>query len=88
MLVRFISRYPKTIPTTLTHFSFANIYPIDLIKKSFDPEFLNTVYGNNAYKIGWDYFSLENNLKIDLPEYDGPFLMPSILEYHAKVTHS
>ncbi|XP_043278377.1 FAST kinase domain-containing protein 5, mitochondrial isoform X2 [Venturia canescens] len=79
-----LTLYPKTLPTILSHFSFANIFPIDLIKRVFDPEFLKRVYGNNAFRIGRDFFSLEMNIKIDLPEYDGPFLMPTLLEFLAK----
>lgn len=83
----FANRFPRTFATSLKYLVQTEIYPLDLIKKAMDHDYLKAVYKNNAYRIGREYLEINSSIQIDVPEYQGPFLPPKILSYLTKVTH-
>lgn len=70
------------------HLSYADIYPHDLIAKVLSPEFLKEVFNNNAFKIGRECMVVDMGLKIEVPEYKGPFLPDRVINYLSKVINS
>ncbi|XP_015123058.1 uncharacterized protein LOC107045330 [Diachasma alloeum] len=77
-------KFAITYACSLMYLSLADIYPLDIINSIMNPEYLKEVYRNNAFKIGREYLTLECGLKLEVPEYEGPFLPERIYNYLAK----
>ncbi|XP_014615468.1 PREDICTED: uncharacterized protein LOC106793218 [Polistes canadensis] len=74
-----IFRYPWMFISIMRYLAVLNIYPLHLIKLALDPSYINLRCKGNIYLIGWEYSILEYCIKVDRPEYTGPFLSESTL---------
>lgn len=78
-------RYPQVVSRIFGFLSYVNVYPTDLIQRIMTPMFVhNTCSGNYRY-IPREYCVLDYSLRVDMPEYDGPFLKPEMRNFIAKV---
>ncbi|XP_063980062.1 uncharacterized protein LOC135164025 [Diachasmimorpha longicaudata] len=78
------NKFAVTYICCLMYLSHMDIYPLDIITNIMDPQYLKDVYRNNAFKIGREYLTLECGLKVEVPEYQGPFLPERVYNYLAK----
>lgn len=67
----------------LRYLAIRGVFPLHLIKLAMDPSFINL--RTDAYILGWEHSLLEYYLKIEKPEYTGPFLSEGILLTSTKV---
>lgn len=74
-----IFKYPWMFVSIMRYLAYLNIYPLHLIKLALDPSYVNLRCKGDIYLIGWEYSILEYCLKVDRPEYTGPFLPDSSL---------
>ncbi|XP_074097160.1 FAST kinase domain-containing protein 5, mitochondrial [Cotesia typhae] len=79
-----LKKFSKCLTTSLMHLSYADIYPQDLIAKVLSPEYLKEVFNNNAFRIGRECMVVDMGLKIEVPEYKGPFLPERVINYLSK----
>ncbi|CAD6237462.1 GSCOCG00002324001-RA-CDS [Cotesia congregata] len=79
-----LKKFPKCLTTSLMHLSYAEIYPLDLIAKVLSPEFLKEAFNNNAFRIGRECMVVDMGLKVEVPEYTGPFLPERVINYLSK----
>lgn len=77
-------KYPKTLSSSIQYLSQIGIYPLEIINEIMDPSYLREVYNNNSFHIGRDYLGIECGLKIEVPNYQGPFLPARIVSYLGK----
>nr|XP_050850124.1 FAST kinase domain-containing protein 5, mitochondrial isoform X1 [Vespula vulgaris] len=72
-----IFKYPWMYVSILRYLAIRGVFPLHLIKLAMDPSFINL--RTDAYILGWEHSLLEYYLKIEKPEYTGPFLSEGIL---------
>ncbi|KMQ93667.1 fast kinase domain-containing protein 5 [Lasius niger] len=71
-----ISKYPQVASRILGYLAVLSIYPTDLIGRVMGQEHLEKVYRNWRY-LTREYCVLDYSLRLEVPEYNGPFLKPS-----------
>ncbi|KAI4502387.1 hypothetical protein M0802_002299 [Mischocyttarus mexicanus] len=74
-----INKFPWIFINILQHLAYAGIYPLNLIKLAFDPSHINLWFKGNNNLINFQYSILEYCVKIERPEYTGPFLSENML---------
>lgn len=62
-----------------------NVYPTDLIKNIMAAEFITKTCQGNYRFLSREYCILDYGLRIEVPEYDGPFLKPYICSFITQV---
>ncbi|XP_012530877.1 uncharacterized protein LOC105833583 [Monomorium pharaonis] len=73
-----IKKFPSVPARILGYMAVQNVYPKDLIKRVMTPEYvIKTCFGNYKY-LSREYCVLDYGLRIEVPEYDGPFLKPNV----------
>ncbi|XP_011297761.1 uncharacterized protein [Fopius arisanus] len=77
-------KFAVTYACSLMYLSHVNIYPLDIIGRIMNHEYIKQIYKNNAFKVGREYLTLESGLKIEVPEYKGPFLPERIYNFLAR----
>lgn len=86
-----ISRYPGIHLNLLYYLSVKDIYPIDLLKVAMSHIHLKNMQSHSSKLNGYNVFLLESSIKIDRPEYDGPFLPTNVykalIKSHWKEKH-
>ncbi|KYN06823.1 PREDICTED: FAST kinase domain-containing protein 5, mitochondrial [Cyphomyrmex costatus] len=73
-----IQRFPHVASRILGYMTIQNIYPIDLIKYVMAPEFVTRTCQGDYHFLSREYLVLDYSLRIEIPEYDGPFLKPTV----------
>ncbi|KAK0081730.1 hypothetical protein PV325_011659 [Microctonus aethiopoides] len=76
--------FHKSYISSLMYLSHAGIYPLDIIDRVMQPDYLRDMYKNNSYRVGHPYLFIENSLQIEAPEYKGPTLPPKMRNYLVK----
>ncbi|XP_057318256.1 FAST kinase domain-containing protein 5, mitochondrial [Microplitis mediator] len=76
-----LKKFPRSLTVSLMYLSQADIYPLELISIVLSPKFLKEVYNNNAFRIGRECLIINEGLKIEVPDYKGPFLPEKISKY-------
>ncbi|XP_034951563.1 FAST kinase domain-containing protein 5, mitochondrial [Chelonus insularis] len=76
-----LANHPVCLGASLMFLSQAEIYPLDLISKVLDHEYLTKYYKMNPYKIGREYLTFSTGVQIEVPEYDGPLLPEKVARY-------
>lgn len=76
-----ISKFPYVASRLLGFLAVLGIYPTDLIKHVMSPEYIHASSKGNYHVLSREYCVLDYGLKVEVPEYDGPFLKPSLLTF-------
>ncbi|KAL0102099.1 hypothetical protein PUN28_018564 [Cardiocondyla obscurior] len=79
-----IKRFPHAVSRIMGYLATQNVYPINLIKRVMDPVFVNKICRSNYQYLSREYCVLDYGLRIEVPEYDGPFLKSSICSFLEK----
>ncbi|XP_015178803.1 PREDICTED: uncharacterized protein LOC107067647 [Polistes dominula] len=74
-----IFKFPWIFVSIIRYLCFSNVYPLHLIKLVLDPSYVSIRCKGNVYLIGWEYSIIEYCVKVEQPEYTGPFLSENIL---------
>lgn len=74
-----ISKYPQVASRVLGFLAVLSIYPTDLIARIMAQEHLDKIYCNCRY-LTREYNVLDYSLRLEVPDYKGPFLKPSTCE--------
>lgn len=59
---------------------------MDLIKYVMAPEFVTKICHGNYHLLSREYLMLDYSLQIEVPDYDGPFLKPTVRNFLGKVS--
>lgn len=59
---------------------------MDLIRYVMAPEFVTKTCHGNYHSLSREYLVLDYSLRIEVPEYDGPFLKPTLRSFLEKVS--
>ncbi|XP_012223331.1 FAST kinase domain-containing protein 5, mitochondrial [Linepithema humile] len=81
---REISLFPQVAARTLGYLARKSIYPTDLIQCVMTPAFINKVCYNNHRFLTAEYCVLDYSLRLEVPEYQGPFLKPATCSFLEK----
>ncbi|TGZ49278.1 uncharacterized protein [Temnothorax longispinosus] len=79
-----IAKFPHVASRILGFLTTQNVYPIDLIKLVMAPEHVNKTCSGNYHHLSREYCMLDYGLRVEVPEYDGPLLKPSISSFLEK----
>lgn len=79
-----ISEYPQVASRILGYLAILGIYPTDLIKRIMSPEHMNKICHGNYIYLSREYCVLDYSLRLEVPEYNGPFLKPSVCQFLEK----
>jgi len=75
------NRYPHVAARILGYLARRSIYPTDLIQRVMRSEFINKFSCNNYRSLSVEYCVLDYSLRLEVPEYQGPFLKPTICSF-------
>ncbi|XP_011880292.1 PREDICTED: FAST kinase domain-containing protein 5 isoform X2 [Vollenhovia emeryi] len=73
-----IAKFPYVVSRIIGYLATQNVYPIDLIERIMAPEYLSMACNRNYRDLSREYCVLDYGLRVEVPEYTGPFLKPSI----------
>ncbi|XP_025163347.1 uncharacterized protein LOC105183367 isoform X2 [Harpegnathos saltator] len=79
-----IDQYPHMFSRILGYLSLVNIYPKDLIERIMMPSYIHKLVSRKYYHVSREFFVLNNSLRVEVPDYNGPFLQPSLHNYLLK----
>lgn len=79
-----IQKYPHVASRILGYLTTQNIFPMDLIKYVMAPEFVTKICHGNYHLLSREYLMLDYSLQIEVPDYDGPFLKPTVRNFLGK----
>ncbi|KAL6438043.1 hypothetical protein ACFW04_004361 [Cataglyphis niger] len=81
---REISKYPKEASRILGYLAVLSIYPTDLIGRVMAREHLDKICNGNYTRLTREYCVLDYSLRLEVSDYNGPFLKPSICQFLEK----
>lgn len=79
-----ISQYPHIASRILGYLAVLSIYPTDLIARVMSPEHLDKICHGNYTYLTREYCVLDYSLRLEVPEYNGPFLKSSVCHFLEK----
>ncbi|CAK9825821.1 hypothetical protein ANTRET_LOCUS3758 [Anthophora retusa] len=79
-----IQKFASTFGSIAMHLAIKDIYVPEMIQYIFNPEFIKKMYRKDLKLLKNDLLYLNCCVKIDMPDYKGPFLNESICQYLMK----
>ncbi|XP_012063545.1 PREDICTED: FAST kinase domain-containing protein 5, partial [Atta cephalotes] len=79
-----IQKFPHVASRILGYLTTKSIFPMDLIRYIMAPEFVTKTCNGNYHFLSREYLVLDYSLRIEVPEYDGPFLKPTLKSFLEK----
>ncbi|EFN63850.1 FAST kinase domain-containing protein 5 [Camponotus floridanus] len=76
-----ISEHPQVASCILGYLAILNIYPTDLIERVMAPSYLHKICKGNYIELSREYSVLDYSLRLEVPEYNGPFLKSSLCSF-------
>lgn len=79
-----ISEHPQVASRILGYLAVLSIYPTDLIGRVMTREHLDKICHGQYIYLTREYCVLDYSLRLEVPDYNGPFLKPSICDFLEK----
>ncbi|XP_017774452.1 PREDICTED: FAST kinase domain-containing protein 5, mitochondrial [Nicrophorus vespilloides] len=73
-----LDKYPRCLSSALHFLSVKNIYSEELLNKVLNMKFVTETYGRSSRLLPMEIFSLDISTEIDLPDYNGYRMDPSM----------
>ncbi|XP_028292265.1 FAST kinase domain-containing protein 5, mitochondrial isoform X2 [Gouania willdenowi] len=73
-------RYPEHLLTGLLGLAFVSQFPEDLIALALSPEFVNQALKNTQLELKKDFFTLNESVALEMPQWKGPRLSSELRE--------
>ncbi|KAK2581967.1 hypothetical protein KPH14_002407 [Odynerus spinipes] len=80
-----IKMFPRVLPNLLLYLAIQDIYPLDVIRKAMDVSYVQSMLKRSIYSISTNHSVLHYFLKIERPEYTGPYLEEGLLRTLTKL---
>lgn len=76
-----VQRHPLSLVRSLTYALSRNIYMLQLIQYVLNPTYVQNIYKGLMKHMTNDLLLLECSVKIEIPDYEGPFLTKGMYEF-------